>query len=622
MKINTLLWGILTLAVSTVVAQEPREKEVKTVVKDVTVFIEGAQITRKKAVDLSTGITILKFVDLSPFIKSKSLQVKADGDVTVISVNQQQNYLDKLEKSEELVSLESKLETVRKKIQTERTYLGIISEEISFLQANKVVGGNQTLNAATLKSTADYYSAKLTSLKLKEMERNQTLQDLIAQERDIRNQINTITGKKEYANGEVLVKIETKRATRTNLELSYVVGNAGWYPSYDIRAKNVNEPVELSYKANVKQDTKIDWNNVNLKLSSANPNVSGTAPELQTYFLDYNTRPPVYNRSVSEVSGVVRDQSNQPLAGASVMVQGTTIGTTADFDGRYTITVPQNANSLQFSYIGYESKTVRINRSVINVNLIEDAQALEEVVVSVNFEKEKAAMDDNMRLAGVVPGVSKQGTSTIPMQQVENQTTVDFAIDVPYTIKSDNKSYAVTMVNYNLPASYQYYSVPKIEKEAFLLAAVKDWEQYNLLEGEANIFFENTFVGKTILDVRYASDTLDISLGRDKNVTINREKITDFSSKKFVGTRKEESRAWKITVKNNKSQAINMLLLDQIPVSIRDEIKVEIAEVSRGKHNAQTGEVKWEIKLNPGEERVFTLKYVVKYPKNRNLIIE
>ncbi|NNE03515.1 MAG: mucoidy inhibitor MuiA family protein, partial [Eudoraea sp.] len=510
MKINTLLWGLLTLAVTTVVAQEPKEKEVKTIVNDVTVFIEGAQVIRKKAVDLSTGTTILKFVDLSPFIKAKSLQVKADGDVTVISVNQQQNYLDKLEKSAELISLESQLEAVQQNIKTERTYLGIIAEEISFLQANKVVGGNQTLNAATLKSTSDYYSAKLTSLKLKELERNMTLQDLIAQERDIRKQINTITGKKEYANGEVLVKIETKRAIRTNLELSYVVGNARWYPSYDIRAKNVNESVQLSYKANVKQDTKIDWNNVNLKLSSANPNVSGIAPDMQTYFLDYNTRPPVYNRSVSEVSGMIRDQNNQPLPGVNVMVQGTTIGTQTDFDGRYTITVPQNGNSLQFSFIGFESKTVPINRAVINVNLIEDAQALDEVVVSVNYEKEMRTMDDNKRLAGVAPGVRIRGASTIPMEQVENQTTVDFSIDVPYTIKSDNKSYAVNMVNYDLPASYQYYSVPKIEKEAFLLAAVKDWEQYNLLEGEANIFFENTFVGKTILDVRYASDTLDI----------------------------------------------------------------------------------------------------------------
>ncbi|MBT8283658.1 MAG: DUF4139 domain-containing protein, partial [Muriicola sp.] len=193
---------------------------------------------------------------------------------------------------------------------------------------------------------------------------------------------------------------------------------------------------------------------------------------------------------------------------------------------------------------------------------------------------------------------------------------------LPYTVNSDNKTYTVTMADYALPATYQYYSIPKIEKEAYLISSIKDWEKYNLLEGEANIFFENTFVGKTVLDVRYATDTLDISLGKDKSVSVNREKITDFSSKKFVGTRKEESRAWKITVKNNKSQPISMLLLDQVPVSVRDEIKVEIDELSGGKHDAQTGEIKWELRLNSKEEKVFTLKYMVKYPRNRNLVIE
>jgi hypothetical protein len=619
MKIKNILWVTITLFVSNAFAQEFKETEVKTTVKDVTVFIEGAQITRKKAVDLASGTTILKFTDLSPFIKSKSLQVKADGNVTVISVNQQQNYLDKLEKSRELVDLEAKLEGVMEKLQMERTYLAILAEEIGFLQANKVIGGNQTLNAATLKSAADYYSAQLTSLKMKEFQRNKTVQELIIQERDIRNQINTITGKKEYANGEVLVKIEAKKATRTNIELSYVVGNAGWFPSYDIRSTNVNEPVTLVYKANVKQDTKIDWKDVNLKLSSANPNVSGIAPELQTYFLDYNSRPPIYNRTVNEVSGVVRDQNNQPLPGVNIVVDGTTIATTTDFDGSYSIAVPDSGNALRYSYLGMRTQTLPINRAVQNVTLFDDAQALYEVIVSAEG-KESRPMRKMSEADATLPIQDK--SNTLPLQQVENQTTVDFAIDIPYTINSDNKSYTVNMVDYELPASYQYYSVPKIEKEAFLIASVIDWEKFNLLEGEANIFFENTFVGKTILDVRYASDTLDISLGRDKNVTVNREKITDFSSKKFVGTRKEESRAWKITVKNNKSQSVKMMLLDQVPVSVRDEIKVEIDEISKGRHNAQTGEIKWEFTLSPNEEKVFNLKYVVKYPKNRNLIIE
>ncbi len=410
-------------------------------------------------------------------------------------------------------------------------------------------------------------------------------------ERDLQNQVNTLTGKKEYANGEVLVKLEAKRAARTNLELSYVVGNAGWFPTYDIRSTNIDEPVSLVYKANVKQDTKIDWKDVNLRLSSANPNISGTAPELQTYFLDYNTRPPVYNRNINEVSGYVRDQQGEPLPGANVILSGSTIGTTTNFDGYYSLSLPPNATSLQYSYIGFVTQTLPVNRSVINVNLIEDFQALEEVVIVGSGRKEKLAVEDG--LAGAAQGVVIRGVSTVPLQQVEKQTTVDFVIDLPYTVNSDNQTYTVNMADYALPAHYQYYSIPKIEKEAFLISSIADWEKYNLLEGEANIFFENTFVGKTVLDVRYASDTLDISLGRDKAVSVNREKITDFTSKKFVGTRKEESRAWKLTVKNNKSKPVNILLLDQVPVSQRDEIRVEAEELSGGKLDSTTGEVKW-----------------------------
>lgn len=142
-----------------------------------------------------------------------------------------------------------------------------------------------------------------------------------------------------------------------------------------------------------------------------------------------------------------------------------------------------------------------------------------------------------------------RGTSSLalPTAQVEKQTTVNFEIKTPCTIKSDNKNYTVDIESYDLPAIYQYYSVPKIDKDAFLITNIIDWEKYSLLEGESNVFFEDTYVGKTLLDVRYASDTLEISLGRDKKVSVNREKIRDFTTNQFIGNKKEETRTWKTT---------------------------------------------------------------------------
>src|SRR5690554_1630997 len=619
---------LFCLIFGNIFGQEITEKEIKTEVNDVIVFIDKAQVARQKTVELNSGITILKFVNLSPFIDAKSVQVKASGDVTVLAVNHQQNFIDKLEKSEEVKKVEEKLDDLNGQIELEETYLSILKEELTFLNENRVIGGkNNELNISTLKEASEFYSSKLTALKLKEIERNKTLENLIKQKNELQNQLNTLTSKKEFASGEILVKVQTKIKTKPTFELTYIVDNAGWYPTYDIRAKTINDPIEIIYKANLRQDTKVDWENVKLAFSSSNPNSSGVAPELQTYFLDYYTLPPIYNTAISSVSGRVTDQDNQPLVGVNVTIPETTIGTVTDANGNYSLTLPQNAGYLNFSYIGYEPQALPVTNSVLNVKLSEDVQDLEEVVV-VGYGVQSDAQLPN-RLQGRAAGASVNKTKSreaeniaLPFQKTENQTSVNFEIVTPYTVNSDNRNYAVDMAVYQVPAFFQYYAVPKVEKEAYLMANITDWEQYNLMEGEANVFFEGTFVGKSLLDVRYATDTLQLSLGKDKNVTIDRVKEKDFETRQFIGSRKEETRYWKTILRNNKNQQINMLVLDQVPVSKREEIEVIVQDISGGVLDKDKGEVKWEITLNPLENTEIDLKYSVKYPKSRNLIIE
>ena len=620
MKTTFFLFAVLIF--TSLHAQNIAEKEVKTEVNEVTVFIDGAQIVRKKTVELSKGNTIVRFVNLSPFINAKSIQVKAEGDLTVLSVNHQQNFLDKAIKSNDLLGLEKELETVDEKIGLETTNLNILREELAFLQENRVIGGkNEQVSVLNLQQTANFYSNKLTELKMKEIERNKSLKKLTQERSDLQNQISTLSGKKEFPSGEVLVKVDAKRSASFSLELSYIVENAGWFPSYDIRAKNITEPVQLVYKANVKQDTKVDWKNVKLKFSSANPNVSGVAPQLKTYYINYNSLPPTYKQMANSVTGRVMDSNGESLPGATVVVTGTTIGTVSDMQGNYSITIPNNGGQLTYSFIGFDAQTLPISGSVMNVALQESQLALDEVVV-MGYGGERSVV-------GAVQRVNKsevkiRGTSSlaIPTAQVENQTTVDFEIELPYTVHSDNKNYSVDMAFYDVPAFYQYYAVPKVDKDAFLIANIVGWEKYNLLEGEANVFFEDTYVGKTLMDVRYASDTLEISLGRDKKVSVNREKVKDFTTKQFIGSKKEETRAWKTTVKNNKNQEINMIVLDQVPVSTIEAIEVSVQNISGGKQNAETGEIKWEFKIKPSDKKEFDLRYSVKYPKNSNVFVE
>ena len=605
-------------------AQEITEKEVKSKVVEATVFLKGAQVLRKETVQLTKGESIVKFTNLSPFIAPKSIQLKAGGELTVLGINHQQNFLDKSVKSTELLKLENTLEQINEKIELENTYLAIAQEEITFLQTNRLIGGkNETLNVATLKQAAEYYGNQLTALKLQTIERNSKIKKLLEEKNTLQNQINSLAGEKEFATGEVLVRVDAKVPRSFSFELSYLVDNAGWFPSYDIRAKDINSPVSLHYKANVRQDTKVDWDNIKLTFSSAEPSVSGVAPELRPYLLNYNTAPPRYSQTTGAVTGKVMDTEGIGLPGVNINVSGTTIGTVSDFDGNYSITLPNNASQLTYSYVGYVSQSRPIRAEVMNVVMKEDQVALDEIVVTgYGISKRLKGKSEGIETNFDVDDAQELQSQPLPMAQVENQTTINFEINTPYSIQSDSKNYTVDMVTYELPALYQYFAVPKVSNTAYLIAGITNWEQYQLLEGEANVFFEQTFVGKSLLDVRYASDTLEISLGRDKMVTIEREKESDFTEKSFLGNKKTASRLWKTTIKNNKSQPISMVVLDQVPVSTLEEIEVEVQSLSEGKHDVKTGEIKWEFKLAPSDTKLLELKYEVKYPRNKNLVIE
>jgi uncharacterized protein (TIGR02231 family) len=254
--------------------------------------------------------------------------------------------------------------------------------------------------------------------------------------------------------------------------------------------------------------------------------------------------------------------------------------------------------------------------------VLEESQATLDEVVVTGYGRPQAEFTG--ALYGIVASKKSSSAKNVPLPvvQVENTTSVEFEIKTPYTILSENKNTTVEMERYQLLAEYEYYCVPKVNKDAFLLANISNWEQYNLLEGEANIFFENTFIGKTILDVRYVSDTLNISLGRDKSVSVQREKVKEYTTRKFLGSKTETTRDWKITVKNNKRQPVSMVLLDQIPVSTLSEIEVSPEILSNGELEKESGEVKWKITLPPTEKKEIELKYKVKYPNGKSLTVE
>ncbi|MGF2413453.1 MAG: mucoidy inhibitor MuiA family protein, partial [Ferruginibacter sp.] len=201
----------------------------------------------------------------------------------------------------------------------------------------------------------------------------------------------------------------------------------------------------------------------------------------------------------------------------------------------------------------------------------------------------------------------------------DRELDVTFNIDLPYDVPTNGKAQSATLKEYDVPATYKYYAVPKLDKDAFLLAEVADWEGLNLLPGEANIIFEGTYIGKSFIDPSSTQDTVNLTMGRDKRVVVKREKAKDYSAVKFLGTNKKQIFTYDITVKNNKKDEVNMLLKDQYPVSQNKEVEVELLESNDAAVNEETGVLTWKLKLAPGEVKKVRLSYSVKYPKDKTL---
>lgn len=194
---------------------------------------------------------------------------------------------------------------------------------------------------------------------------------------------------------------------------------------------------------------------------------------------------------------------------------------------------------------------------------------------------------------------------------------IEFDIKEKYSIYSDSKPYTVEVTKYKVDATFQYFAIPKADHDAFLMAQIVGWEKLNLIEGPTNIYFRGTFIGNSYIKPGYANDTLDISMGRDKKVLINRVKIEDKDSKKMLGTEKKEKFTYRINVRNTNAAAIQLDLLDQIPVSQNAEIKIGDVSHKDAELDEFSGQLRYRIKLEPGQAKEYTISFSVTYPKNK-----
>ena len=656
-------------------------------IKSVTIFVDGAQITRTAKIIVPEGTTEFSFDKLSPKIIENSIQISGLDDISILSINYAINHLAKQDKSENITSLQKDIELLNEAIQKEENLMAGYEEEIKIIETNRNLGNNaETVSLDKLKQFAAYYRVRITEV-------NNLIQSSLKKKREFNEQITDIKKQLQELNvddkvetGEIKVKFHSENKKQIDIVLTYNVHGAGWFPIYDLKAKNIHDPLSLNYKAHVYQNTGVSWNDVKLTLSTNDPTTNNLKPEINPKYLNFISNYSNYrsesatksynykfNPFIRQVSGIITDQSGLPIPGAAIVIKGTSNGTTSDFDGKFTLN-PQGGQEIEISYLGYDSEVIPIHSSVINVSLNENVEELQEVVVVgygsqsvsgatsgikirgastpnynatplyiidgvpatdndyknlnpdliINIEELKGnsarAIYGSRGANGVILISTKKGSQTSNGDIiVEGINNTNFEIKKTYTIASDGDINVINIENYKVPASFSYFTAPVINENVFLTAKIGDWQQYNLLPGEVNIYFEGNYSGITTLNPFEVTDSLTVSLGVDPNVVVKRKPTNNFKKTSFIGNNRIINKAYDIEIKNNKNTAVDVLVVDRIPISQNKDIKIDDVETGSSEYDSKKGIMKWDTTIAPTVSNKLQFSYSVKYPKYRRI---
>ena len=565
--------------------------------KTVTVYRNGAEMTHNAGARLQQGASELIIEGISNTVDINSIQISCPAAVTLMGVEFSNNFLVTPQANQTIQQLKDSAEKISDELLKIQVQVTTITDLLDVLKTNKDIKGSQTgLSVAELMKLMDYYKAKSAELQqeLKQQnEKKRKWNELLVK---VNNQIAEEEKKNTRNTGRITLQLSAAISGKYDFTVAYITPNACWTPCYDIRVDDIKSPLKVVYKSKITQTTGIDWKKVKLSLSTSVPNQWDNAPVLNTWFLAYINPVNVMEQSLSgKAAGVILRGTNS-LSDVVVVGYGNAKKDEADNTGQLPVYI---VNGAEISKQEFQK---------INKAAIKDMQVLKADAATALYGSRAAG--------GAVVVTLKEGLGDY-VSVSDNELNVTFDIDIPFDVPTNGKEQTATLKEYKVDALYKFYAVPRLDKDAYLLAEVPEWERLNLLPGDANIIFEGTYAGKSFIDPNSTFDTLNLTLGRDKRVVVKKEKLADYSSVKFLGSNTVQKITYEITVKNNKKDSVDMLLKDQYPLSSTKEIETELTNDGGADVNKETGVLTWKLKLAPGESRKIRFAYSVKYAKDK-----
>lgn len=523
--------------------------ELITTINAVTVYPEYVRINRRGSIKLNKGTHTLEINKLPLSMNPDSLRASIYGAANprLLSAQVKRSlYPDlpsdparKLEveienMQDELKRLDIKIELVKQN----RMILDKLADQVD-TYATALAAGERTVEQqldyfGKLRKQAEKLDDETFSLQIKQRQINQQLDKSSKQLEQYKNT-------RPHECYTAVIDVEVFLDSEMTIEASYVVGNAGWKPIYDLRLleKSGIPILEVSYLADVTQNTGETWDGVALTLSTARPALTSSLPELEPWYI--NPPEPIY-----------------PIA------------------------------------------SLGLGPQALSTDLAKEPLP----AIMFNPRLQKGEKPDEM--AALVATVG---------------TSISYIIPDAVNIPPDGIPHKVTVARFSLTPEVDYVSTPKLANAVYRRAQVENKSPYTLLPGEGNILINDEYVGTTQLELTVPEARIELYLGNDNRLKVERELKRRDIDKRMIGGKTHLAYGYEINIESMLPSRTNLTLYDQIPVPRYADIKVKL-ESADPKPTDQSGlnQLIWTLSIDPKEKRTIRFDFSVESPQDLKIV--
>ena len=539
MKRYSLFAFLFLLSANLFFAQKPIYTKAK--VTAVKVYRNSAELQNTVSFSIPSGISEIVIGNISEEINEKTIQIGVNSkNISILSSQFTSDYSTDFKMdttNPQIKKVNDSIKIVENLISKNRIELDANKKAVELLDKNQtVLVGSNSSNVAQLTQLTEFYTNKRIELENKLVSLKTKGDDLSKKLSRLKSSLKTKEQKEaeEFADGVIVLKLMSPTAGNIKLNINYLTDNVSWKPYYEIKAEKISAPLDVTFKAIVKQNTGLDWKGVKLTLINGNSSRNNYAPTVSPWF--------IYARSPKERE-IQREEASL------------------------------------------------IKTRAVASNAVKDI-ALEEGEEVVRY------------------------TTAAAFTISANELNTSYDIDIPYDILSNNEDHLISLYQQKIPADYQYFTAPNYNREAYLLAKIKDFSKYNLVSAPASVIFENMYIGETRISPDQTNNEMNITLGNDPKISIRREEVQDKSGEKFLSSYREKVITYDLVIKNNKKEQISIEVKDRFPLSNNEAVKIELLDKSGAAKDDEKGFLTWNIKLSPSETKKLRVSYKVRYPKD------